>query len=84
MAKSIAKKSTPKKAAQKKGSKTAIHQNTEPALLELFTDELKDIYWVQKTLVKALPKVQKAAATFAVKRGDRNSHRSNKRTCKQA
>lgn len=30
--------------------------------MELFTDELKDIYWAEKHLVKALPKMQKAAS----------------------
>ncbi|HWV69136.1 ferritin-like domain-containing protein, partial [Chitinophaga sp.] len=30
---------------------------------ELFMDELKDIYWAEKNLVKALPKMQKAATS---------------------
>ncbi|WP_160714551.1 ferritin-like domain-containing protein [Chitinophaga solisilvae] len=30
---------------------------------QLFMDELKDIYWVEKNLVKALPKIQKAATS---------------------
>jgi ferritin-like metal-binding protein YciE len=30
---------------------------------QLFMDELKDIYWAEKHLVKALPKMQKAATT---------------------
>lgn len=30
---------------------------------QLFMDELKDIYWAEKHLVKALPKMQKAAST---------------------
>ena len=30
-------------------------------LQELFLDELRDIYWAEKHLVKALPKMQKAA-----------------------
>ena len=30
---------------------------------KLFMDELKDIYWAEKHLVKALPKMQKAAST---------------------
>ncbi len=34
---------------------------TEPALLELFTDGIKDIYWAENHLVKALPKMIKAA-----------------------
>jgi ferritin-like metal-binding protein YciE len=39
---------------------------TEPALLELFTDEIKDIYWAEKHLVKALPKMKKAATSSAL------------------
>src|SRR5262249_11527333 len=35
----------------------------QPALKEFFIDELKDIYWAEKHLVKALPKMQKAATT---------------------
>ncbi|WP_343700635.1 ferritin-like domain-containing protein [Chitinophaga sp.] len=31
---------------------------------QLFIDELKDIYWAEKHLVKALPKMQKAATTM--------------------
>src|SRR6476620_8848719 len=33
----------------------------ETMLKELFVDELKDIYWAEKHLTKALPKMQKAA-----------------------
>ncbi|HTE01740.1 MAG TPA: ferritin-like domain-containing protein [Mucilaginibacter sp.] len=36
---------------------------TESALNELFIDELKDIYWAEKNLVKALPKMAKAATS---------------------
>ena len=32
-------------------------------LADFFHDELKDIYWAEKHLVKALPKLQKAAST---------------------
>jgi ferritin-like metal-binding protein YciE len=35
----------------------------ESALNELFIDELKDIYWAEKNLVKALPKMAKAATS---------------------
>jgi ferritin-like metal-binding protein YciE len=37
------------------------------ALLELFTDELKDIYWAEKHLVKELPKMLKAATSEQLK-----------------
>ena len=36
---------------------------TESALNELFIDELKDIYWAEKHLAKALPKMAKAATS---------------------
>jgi len=36
---------------------------TDSALNELFIDELKDIYWAEKHLVKALPKMAKAATS---------------------
>ena len=59
-----------KKAAAKKssaaGSKSTAKKsttNTEPALKGLFMDELKDIYWAEKHLTKALPKMQKAASS---------------------
>lgn len=35
----------------------------ESALNELFVDELKDIYWAEQHLVKALPKMGKAATS---------------------
>ncbi|MGY3213867.1 YciE/YciF ferroxidase family protein [Mucilaginibacter sp. HD30] len=35
----------------------------ESALNELFLDELKDIYWAEKHLVKALPKMAKGATS---------------------
>jgi ferritin-like metal-binding protein YciE len=36
---------------------------TESALNELFIDELKDIYWAEKHLTSALPKMAKAATS---------------------
>lgn len=37
------------------------------ALKELFTDELKDIYWAEQHLVKALPKMIKGATSEELK-----------------
>lgn len=56
---------TAKKAAPKKGTSNSAQTTKEqdPKLMELFVDELKDIYWAEKHLVKALPKMQKAACT---------------------
>lgn len=48
-------------------TKTATTETTagaaESALNELFIDELKDIYWAEKHLAKALPKMAKAATS---------------------
>ena len=38
-------------------------KSDETMLHELFLDELKDIYWAEKHLTKALPKMQKAATS---------------------
>lgn len=54
------KKTATKKAASKQASKP---KNVEPALMELFIDEIKDIYWAEKHLVKTLPKMSKAATS---------------------
>ncbi|HXI01527.1 MAG TPA: ferritin-like domain-containing protein [Sphingobacteriaceae bacterium] len=35
----------------------------DPALMELFLDCVKDIYWAENHLVKSLPKLQKAATS---------------------
>ena len=46
--------------------KTAAKSNGNPSdskFHELFMEELKDIYWAEKNLVKALPKMQKAATS---------------------
>ncbi len=51
--------------ATKKSSKEASAPTGEvhSALVKLFTDEIKDIYWAEKHLTKALPKMQKAATS---------------------
>lgn len=45
----------------KTASKTGKMENSE--FHEFFVDELKDIYWAEKHLVKALPKMRKAATS---------------------
>lgn len=82
MAKSATpKKAAPKKAApasssskgngSRSASKTPMPSSNgktmEPALAELFADSIKDIYWAEKHLVKALPKMQKAATSPELK-----------------
>ena len=46
---------------KKKSSYTPEENNS--MLQELFLEELRDIYWAEKHLVKALPKMQKAASS---------------------
>ena len=56
-AKKVASPIKPSAPAENVGSKL------EPALMELFIDEIKDIYWAENHLVKALPKMKKAATS---------------------
>lgn len=54
-----------KKAASKTGNgrtKTA-EEDHNSKLQKLFTNELKDIYWAEKALVKAIPKMIKKATS---------------------
>jgi len=44
-------------------STSATFANEETKLKELFIEELKDIYWAEKHLTKALPKLRKAATS---------------------
>jgi ferritin-like metal-binding protein YciE len=67
-AKKGAAKSAPKKAAAKKGaaSKSAPKKaavSDETMLQTLFLDSTKDIYWAEKALTKALPRLSKAATS---------------------
>jgi ferritin-like metal-binding protein YciE len=39
------------------------HEENQSMLQEFFLEELKDIYWAEKHLVKSLPKFQKAASS---------------------
>ena len=57
----MTKSKTVKKTAKKSSYKT------EPALKEFFIDEIKDIYWAEKHLVKTLPKMAKAATSEELK-----------------
>ena len=55
----------PRTASKKTAKRTAgqAQESDQSALLEFFVDQLKDIYWAEKHLLKALPKMQKAATT---------------------
>lgn len=52
-----------KKTARKKARVSQTKEEIQSALLEFFVDEVKDIYWAEKHLVKALPKMMKAATS---------------------
>lgn len=56
-------KKTASKAVKKKLTAKSTPSNTEPELLEFFKDEIRDIYWAEKHLVKTLPKMKKAASS---------------------
>ncbi len=47
----------------KKSAGASTMKSEETMLKELFVEELKDIYWAEKHLVKALPKMKKAATS---------------------
>ncbi|KIO77356.1 hypothetical protein TH53_09815 [Pedobacter lusitanus] len=54
-------KKNAKTRSKKPSGKTGKMENSE--FHEFFVDELKDIYWAEKHLVKALPKMKKAATS---------------------
>lgn len=62
MATKAAKKKAPAKAAKKQTSGTGAGMQ-QSQLMKLFEDELKDIYWAEKALTKALPKMAKNATS---------------------
>jgi ferritin-like metal-binding protein YciE len=59
----MAKTATKKTGRSKATQPATATGDTHSALLEFFTDELKDIYWAEKHLTKALPKMKKAATS---------------------
>src|SRR5688572_26590164 len=54
-------------AKTKKPAKKDTGTKPNSQLEEFFTDSLKDLYWAEKHLTKALPKMQKAATTEELK-----------------
>ena len=71
MAKSTSKSSTPAKQSsngmQAGRSQRSLSSQDTGSLEKFFLDGLKDIYWAEKALTKALPKMQKAATTQELK-----------------
>ncbi|SDJ10600.1 YciE/YciF ferroxidase family protein [Chryseobacterium jejuense] len=58
--KNVTKKTTAKRAPAKSvPAKKTAKKNTAKGLKDLFEDGLKDIYWVEKAWVRALPKMHK-------------------------
>lgn len=62
-AKTAQAKTTTKKAAASKQTTSKPAGMKESQLMELFVEELKDIYWAEKALTKALPKMAKKATS---------------------
>ena len=59
-----AKKTASKKAGAAKGSQQGFSsEENQSMLMEFFIDSLRDMYWAEKHLVKALGKLQKAATS---------------------
>lgn len=49
--------------ARKSSASATAQKSDETMLRELFVEELRDIYWAEKHLTKALPKMRKAATS---------------------
>jgi ferritin-like metal-binding protein YciE len=52
-----------KAASTKRATGNTATKSDETMLQELFVEELRDIYWAEKHLTKALPKMKKAATS---------------------
>ncbi|MEW6468396.1 MAG: ferritin-like domain-containing protein [Bacteroidota bacterium] len=50
-----------------KKSKTSSVKEEDSALYDFFLEQLKDIYWAEKQLVKTLPKLSKSATTLELR-----------------
>lgn len=55
--------STSARSAMPKSGMKSSSGSSDSMLLKFFEDELKDIYWAEKHLVKTLPKMRKAATS---------------------
>lgn len=64
----VAKKAAKKAMPMTQPNSTSTKGGAKDSMLEeFFADELKDIYWAEKHLVKTLPKMQKAATSAELK-----------------
>lgn len=66
--KTAAKKTTTAKKSAKTSAKTPAKKDAAKELKDLFEDSLKDIYWAEKALLKALPKMMKNASHEKLKK----------------
>lgn len=66
-AKKTAAKTPASKASSKTAAKTPAKKSAAKELKDLFEDSLKDIYWAEKALVKALPTMMKNATDEKLK-----------------
>src|SRR5437016_5158065 len=58
---------TTRKANNGNGKRQYANAEMDTALTDFFYESLKDIYWAEKHLVKALPKMAKAATSAELK-----------------
>jgi ferritin-like metal-binding protein YciE len=56
-------KSNKKSTAKKSAAPSLSKEENQSMLQEFFIEELRDIYWAEKHLVKSLPKMEKAATS---------------------
>jgi ferritin-like metal-binding protein YciE len=56
-------KTSKKSTGTKKQASAYTQEQNNSMLQELFLEELRDIYWAEKHLVKALPKMEKATSS---------------------
>jgi ferritin-like metal-binding protein YciE len=63
------KKSTTSAAKKSATKKVAAKSDAAKNLEDLYEDGLKDIYWAEKALLKALPKMEKNATDMGLKKG---------------
>ena len=56
-------KASKKSTGSRKQASSYTQEENNSMLLELFVEELRDIYWAEKHLVKALPKLEKATSS---------------------
>lgn len=66
-----------KSTASKSSPKTPAKSDAASDLKDFFEDALKDIYWAEKALTKALPKMEKKCYSSSIKRSYHNAFKRN-------